>query len=248
MIQVYKKSVRNLVSDAKPCEPLIEMIDAIIEMPMVDEKCDRCGKCVRNCASGALFIKDGWSIDLGKCILCYDCMDSCDHIFPVPAPHYALNRKDLVISSSEDIKKCETELSKDKTKRIGKSVFIRELDTGSCNACESEINCTSNKYYDLERFGLRIVSSPRHADVILVTGPMTRNMSAAAKKVYDAVPDDKLVIACGACAISGGLFAGGDVMGNGIEDTFPVDIFIPGCPPSPERIIVSVLKAFGFIH
>ena len=245
---MYKKSVRNLVSDAKPCELLTDMVNAVIEMPMTDGECDRCGKCVGNCASGALSIKDKWSVDLGKCILCYDCIGSCDHIISVPAPHYALNRNDLVISSLEDIKKCEMELPKEKTKRIGRSVFIRELDTGSCNACESEVNCTSNKYYDLERFGLKIVPSPRHADVILVTGPMTRNMFVAAKKVYDAVPDDKLVIACGACAISGGLFVKGDVIGNGIEDTLPVDIFIPGCPPSPERIIVSILKAFGFVH
>jgi len=246
--ELYKKSVRNFVSDAKPCEPLIDMINAVIEMPMTDGHCDKCGKCVSNCSSGAISIEGGWSVDLGKCILCYDCMGSCDHIISIPAPHYALDRKDLVISCPEDVVKCEAKLSKDKTKRIGRSIFIRELDTGSCNACESEVNCTSNKYYDLERFGLKIVPSPRHADIILVTGPMTRNMLIAAKKVYDAVPDDKLVVACGACAISGGLFVKGDVVGEGVGDTLPVNILIPGCPPSPERIIVSILKAFGLVH
>lgn len=212
---------------------------------MADGTCDKCGKCAEACSGHAIFIDEEWSIDLGKCIFCRDCYDSCEHITPITAPNYVLNRQDLIFSVSKHPELKSPRLPEEKTKILRRSVSIRELDTGSCNACETEINAMDNKYYDMERFGIKVVPSPRHADVLLVTGPMTKNMLVAAKKTYSATPDDKMVIACGTCAISGGLFVKGDVVGEGVNDTLPVDLYIVGCPPAPNRIIVSLIDALG---
>ena len=130
--------------------------------------------------------------------------------------------------------------------RLGRSLSIREVDAGSCNACEIEVNSAGNPYYDMSRFGIKITASPRHADVILVTGPMTRNMHTASLMTYDVAPFPKMVVAFGTCAISGGIFVGGDVVGEGVKDTLNVDVYIPGCPPSPDRLIMALLKALGF--
>ncbi|HTX50663.1 MAG TPA: NADH-quinone oxidoreductase subunit NuoB [Caulobacteraceae bacterium] len=126
-------------------------------------------------------------------------------------------------------------------KRLGRSLSIRQVDAGSCNGCELEIHALSNAYYDLERFGLRFVASPRHADVLLVTGPVTLNMKEALERTYHATPGPKWVIAAGACAIDGGLFAGGYACASGIETVLPVDLRIPGCPPTPTALLRGLL-------
>jgi Ni,Fe-hydrogenase III small subunit len=127
-------------------------------------------------------------------------------------------------------------------RRLGRSLAIRHVDAGSCNACELEIHALSNPYYDLERFGLRFVASPRHADVLLVTGPVTLNMREALERTYAATPSPKWVIAAGACAIDGGLFAGGYACACGVETVIPVDLRIPGCPPTPAALLRGLLK------
>ena len=126
-------------------------------------------------------------------------------------------------------------------KRLGRSLSIRQVDAGSCNACELEIHALSNAYYDLERFGLRFVASPRHADVLLVTGPVTLNMREALERTFAATPAPKWVVAAGACAIDGGLFAGGYACANGVDSALPVDLRIPGCPPSPTALLRGLL-------
>ncbi|HVN02672.1 MAG TPA: NADH-quinone oxidoreductase subunit NuoB [Caulobacteraceae bacterium] len=126
-------------------------------------------------------------------------------------------------------------------RRLGRSLSIRQVDAGSCNACELEIHALSNPYYDLERFGLRFVASPRHADVLLVTGPVTHNMREALERTYAATPAPKWVIAAGGCAIDGGLFAGGYACANGVASVIPVDLAIPGCPPSPTALLQGLL-------
>ncbi len=128
-------------------------------------------------------------------------------------------------------------------KAFGRSLSIREVDTGSCNGCEVEVNALSNAIYDIERFGLHIVASPRHADMLLVTGPVTRNMEHALRQTYDATPAPKLVVAMGACAISGGIFRDSYAVLNGVNNVLPVDVYIPGCPPRPEAIIHGILLA-----
>ncbi|MBW7962501.1 NADH-quinone oxidoreductase subunit B family protein [Bradyrhizobium sp. BR 10261] len=125
--------------------------------------------------------------------------------------------------------------------RLGRSLAIREVDAGSCNGCELEIHALSNAFYDVERFGLRFVASPRHADVLLVTGPVTRNMRQALERTYNATPDPKWVVAVGGCAIDGGIFKGSYACVGGVSETVPVDLHIKGCPPSPTDLLKGLL-------
>jgi Ni,Fe-hydrogenase III small subunit len=126
-------------------------------------------------------------------------------------------------------------------KRLGRSLSIREVDAGSCNGCELEIHALSNPFYDLERFGLRFVASPRHADVLLVTGPVTHNMAEALKRTYDATPDPKWVVAVGDCAADCGVFAGSYACAGAVADIIPVDLHIRGCPPTPLQLLAGLL-------
>jgi len=125
--------------------------------------------------------------------------------------------------------------------RLGRSLSIREVDAGSCNGCELEIHALSNAFYDLERFGLRFVASPRHADVLMVTGPVTKNMREALLRTYNATPDPKWVVAVGACAVEGGIFAGTYAVAGGVSETIPVDLHIRGCPPTPTQLLSGLL-------
>jgi Ni,Fe-hydrogenase III small subunit len=124
---------------------------------------------------------------------------------------------------------------------FGGSLSIRQVDAGSCNGCELELHALSNPFYDLERFGLKFVASPRHADVLLVTGPVTENMREALRRTYDATPAPKWVVAVGACALDGGLYAGSYACAGGVSNIIPVDLHIPGCPPSPNTLIKGLL-------
>jgi Ni,Fe-hydrogenase III small subunit len=127
-------------------------------------------------------------------------------------------------------------------RRLGRSLSIREVDAGSCNGCELEIHALNNAVYDLERFGLRFVASPRHADVLLVTGPVTRNMREALARTYHATPDPKWVVAVGDCALDGGLFSGSYAVVGGVSAVVPVDLHIPGCPPRPMQLLTGLLS------
>jgi len=126
-------------------------------------------------------------------------------------------------------------------RQLGRSLSIREVDAGSCNGCELEIHALNNAFYDLERFGLRFVASPRHADVLLVTGPVTKNMREALERTYHATPDPKWVVAVGDCALNGGIFAGSYACLDGVAEVIPVDLYIRGCPPSPTALLKGLL-------
>lgn len=132
-------------------------------------------------------------------------------------------------------------LAESVTARLGRSLRIREVDAGSCNACELEIHMLNNPVYDLSRFGIDFVASPRHADVLMVTGPVTANMAVALKRTYDATPAPKWVVAVGDCALGGGCFAGSYAVAGGVEAVVPVDLHIPGCPPEPEALLKGLL-------
>jgi Ni,Fe-hydrogenase III small subunit len=125
--------------------------------------------------------------------------------------------------------------------RLGRSLSIREVDAGSCNGCELEIHALGNAFYDLERLGLHFVASPRHADVLLVTGPVTKNMREALLRTYNATPDPKWVVAVGGCAANGGIFAGSYAVVGGVKDVIPVDLHIHGCPPSPTELLKGLI-------
>ena len=126
-------------------------------------------------------------------------------------------------------------------RRLGRSLSIREVDAGSCNGCELEMHALNNAFYDLERFGLRFVASPRHADVLLVTGPVTCNMREALERTYNATPDPKWVVAVGDCALDGGLFSGSYAVVGGVSAVVPVDLHIRGCPPRPTQLLKGLL-------
>jgi Ni,Fe-hydrogenase III small subunit len=126
-------------------------------------------------------------------------------------------------------------------RRLGRSLSIREVDAGSCNGCELEIHALNNAFYDLERFGLRFVASPRHADVLMVTGPATKNMREALERTYNATPDPKWVVAVGDCALNGGMFADSYAVAGGVSKVVPVDLHIPGCPPRPVELLKGLL-------
>ncbi len=128
-------------------------------------------------------------------------------------------------------------------KLLGRSLAIREVDAGSCNGCEIEITALSNPVYDCERFGIRFVASPRHADMLLVTGPVTRNMEVPLRKTWEATPDPKLVVGIGDCARSCGVFSGSYAVAGSVDQFIPVDVFINGCPPEPPEILRGILKA-----
>ena len=125
--------------------------------------------------------------------------------------------------------------------KLGRSLSIRQVDAGSCNGCELEIHALSNAFYDLERLGLRFVASPRHADVLMVTGPVTKNMREALLRTYDATPDPKWIVAVGTCAVDGGVFAGSYAVEGGVKDVVPVDLTIRGCPPNPRQLLAGLL-------
>ncbi len=127
-------------------------------------------------------------------------------------------------------------------RRLGRSLAIRQVDAGSCNGCELEIHALNNAFYDLERFGLRFVASPRHADVLLVTGPVTRNMREALERTYNATPEPKWVVAVGDCAADGGIFAGSYAVAGGVSAVVPVDLHINGCPPSPLQLLQGLIS------
>lgn len=144
---------------------------------------------------------------------------------------------------TDDAALAELALSLDRAarRRLGRSLSIREVDAGSCNGCELEIHALNNVFYDLERFGLRFVASPRHADVLLVTGPVTRNMREALQRTYNATPDPKWVVAVGDCAADGGIFADSYAVAGGVSKVVPVDLHIRGCPPTPTQLLKGLL-------
>jgi Ni,Fe-hydrogenase III small subunit len=126
-------------------------------------------------------------------------------------------------------------------RKLGRSLAIREVDAGSCNGCELEIHALNNAFYDLERFGLKFVASPRHADVLLVTGPVSKNMREGLLRTHNATPDPKWVVAVGDCAADGGMFAGSYAVEGGVKDVVPVDLHIPGCPPTPTALLKGLI-------
>ncbi len=192
------------------------------------------------CPTGAISRKPA-VLDYGRCIFCGQCGGlSAGSNFALAAR----DRQSLVVGP--DAPPISPAVARREIHRVlGRSLAVREVDSGSCNACELEIVALNNPVYDIERFGIHFVASPRHADMLLVTGPVTRNMELALRKTYNAAPDPKLVVAAGACAISGGLFGENYATVGAVDRVLPVDVYIPGCPPRPEALLYGILLAVG---
>ena len=209
------------------------------------------------------------TLDLAKCIFCGLCADVDPAIRMTPqcelaarsreslrhSARYRLNtdgthRQLLAAPASavEDSESLDTVGGKLQARIqsvLGRSLHIREVDAGSCNGCEVEIHGLTSPVYDLERFGIHFVASPRHADMLLVTGPVTRNMELALKKTHAATPDPRLVVAVGACGCSGSIFGVNYATVGGVDKVIPVDVYIPGCPPNPHALLHGILLAVG---
>jgi Ni,Fe-hydrogenase III small subunit/formate hydrogenlyase subunit 6/NADH:ubiquinone oxidoreductase subunit I len=226
---------------------------------------------VEACPTGAIALRDSEgqrkvTVDYGRCIFCGECEQaSADGAVRMTRKFElaAGDRRDLVLTAEYALHPDGTHAvlqsstsgasGEEPGKRIaaaiqsllGRSLSIRQVDAGSCNGCEQEIVALNNPVHDIERFGIHFVASPRHADMLLVTGPVTRNMELALRKTWAATPEPKVVVAVGACGISGGIFGVNYASLGGVDAVIPVDVYVPGCPPRPEALLHGILLALG---
>ena len=203
-----------------------------------------CTQCLTVCPTAAISRRDtGPTIDLGRCIFCTDCTRACaPGALRFSADFRLACRTRSALEISGDGRIPLPPLDPPLLRLLGRSLKLRQVSAGGCNACEADTNVLGTLTFDLGRFGIQFVASPRHADGLLITGPVTANMKLALEKTYAAVPSPKIVIAVGACAISGGLFSGYPEAGNGAPEVLPVDLFVPGCPPNPWTILDGLLR------
>jgi len=224
----------------------------VIDAARCPAACLAAPACAAACPTGA--IRPGLGacgapvIDLGRCLFCTDCMAACPTGAIVFGDDYRLAaRKREHLQGMGEAPRLAEALEKRIRKLFGRSLKLRQVSAGGCNACEADLNVLTTIVFDLGRFGIDFVASPRHADGLVVTGPVTENMRQALIKCYDATPDPKIVIASGTCAISGGPFAGLPESHDGADAVIPVDLYIPGCPPHPITALDGMLRLLGRI-
>jgi Ni,Fe-hydrogenase III small subunit/formate hydrogenlyase subunit 6/NADH:ubiquinone oxidoreductase subunit I len=226
------------------------------------------------CPTGAIALKDSngtrqVTVDYGRCIFCGECEAASTDGAVRMTRNFELavsNRRDLIqvaeytlhpdgthaglqsTTSGPDTEEPAKRIAAAIHNLLGRSLAIRQVDAGSCNGCEQEIVALNNPVHDIERFGIHFVASPRHADMLLVTGPVTRNMDLALRKTWAATPDPKVAVAVGACGISGGIFGTNYASLGGVDAVIPVNVYIPGCPPRPEALLYGILLALGQVR
>jgi Ni,Fe-hydrogenase III small subunit/NAD-dependent dihydropyrimidine dehydrogenase PreA subunit len=206
-----------------------------------------CRECVEVCPTEALRLAgQRIQLDLGRCLFCPECERACPTgaIHFTPEHRLAATRREALVVGEREFELAQA--LHEKTRRLfGRSLKLRQVSAGGCNGCEADVNVLNTVVFDLGRFGIQFVASPRHADGLLITGPVTQNMRLALEKTYAAVPPPKLVIAVGACAISGGPYVDHAEVNNGVNGLLPVDLYIPGCPPHPVTILDGLLRLLG---
>jgi Ni,Fe-hydrogenase III small subunit/Pyruvate/2-oxoacid:ferredoxin oxidoreductase delta subunit len=231
-------------------EPVLP--DRFRGLPVVEAaKCpEGCRDCAEACPTQAIqFDAQGLRIDLGRCLFCTDCAQACPEGSITYSQDFRLctrSRADLLLK--EKTLPLAKALEEKMLRLFGRSLKLRQVSAGGCNACEADVNVLNTVVFDLGRFGVQFVASPRHADGLLITGPVTENMRLALQKTYEAVPPPKIVIAVGACAISGGPYLNHPESHNGADTVVPVDLYIPGCPPHPLTILDGLLRFLGKIE
>jgi Ni,Fe-hydrogenase III small subunit/formate hydrogenlyase subunit 6/NADH:ubiquinone oxidoreductase subunit I len=266
MFKILQKSFSTGVVTAKYPQAPAAVSDAFRGRPEFDlARWQDARPAAEVCPSGAIAIEDRdatrhVTIDYGLCVFCGQCADATPEGAILITKEFELaatDRRQLILTAQYALNADGTharleaarpeEIGREVQRKIhrilGRSLAIREVDAGSCNGCELEIIALNNPVHDIERFGIHFVASPRHADMLLVTGPVTRNMELALRKTYAATPDPKLVVAVGACGISGGIFGTNYATVGSVDRVVPVDVYIPGCPPRPEALLHGILLA-----
>jgi Ni,Fe-hydrogenase III small subunit/Pyruvate/2-oxoacid:ferredoxin oxidoreductase delta subunit len=243
----FRQGKRTIAYPATDAPPLPVRFRGL---PVLDDsKCpDGCHACVQACPTDAVSQdQDGLRLDLGRCLFCTECVDACPEGAIRYSQDYRLatrTRDDLIVRSGHELELARP-LERRMQRLFGRSLKLRQVSAGGDGSAEADINVLGTVVFDLGRFGVQIVASPRHADGLIITGPVSENMREALRITYDAVPAPKIVIVVGACAISGGVFRGNPEIHDGVGDIIPVDLYIPGNPPHPLTILDGILRLMG---
>jgi Ni,Fe-hydrogenase III small subunit/formate hydrogenlyase subunit 6/NADH:ubiquinone oxidoreductase subunit I len=272
MFRIIVDSLKTgIVTEKHPFEVRPPFGFPVIDFP----RCTLCDECARACPTGAIHTarpapgRRTLALSYAACIQCRECVASCPEqavsagtdvevaayareqlqqtaSFDVDAATGRCTFREMEVQAGPSLEESASRLRQRIRGRLGRSLHVRQVDAGSCNGCELEIAATTNPVFDLERFGVHFVASPRHADVLLVTGPVTRNMEIALRRTYEAAPEPRVVVAVGACGCSGKIFGEGTYAAiGGVDRVLSVDVYIPGCPPRPQAILNGLLVAMG---